>query len=210
MNHKKIVGGILLVLLGLALEPSLPGAVNPVPLTEQRLKLVLDTRALVRLRQRQKRQQEQERILQALEQVAIGLCEREKRQLAALIHRESRAQDLDPRLIIAMIKTESEFRKRARSRAGAHGLMQVRFPTAREVAREIGIKLEGRKSLYNPQLNIKMGAYYFGKMIKRFENLELALTAYNIGPTALRKRLSGKRRICKKYSRKVLSIYQSL
>jgi soluble lytic murein transglycosylase len=195
---------ILFLLLGvLGFEPAFHSLNRPAVYLDENSKLIMDTRAQVVLKHKQ-------RILHSLNQLASSLPAQDKWQLVQLIYQESQEHVVDPQLIVAMIKTESGFRNEARSFAGARGLMQVRFPTAVEIAREMGLELKERKSLHEPQLNIRMGTYYLVKMLRRFEDLELALTAYNIGPTALGRLMVSKLDIPQGYSRRVLKNYRQL
>ncbi len=216
MNYKKNSAviktvGLLLITIGvMAAEPEISSLVAPETPLNRNPKLILDTRALVTLRQRQKILQEKVKIANSLEQVTFGLKHDNKKHLVELIYRESQKQNLDPQLIVALIKIESEFKPEALSKAMARGLMQVRFATAQEVAREIGLKLKKSKHLYEPYINIKIGTHYLAKMLKRFDNLELALTAYNMGPTKLKRRMVSKRKFSKRYSRRVLKVYDRI
>lgn len=126
-----------------------------------------------------------------------------------MIYTESREQNIDPQLIVALIKIESEFKKEALSPADAKGLMQLRFETAQEIAGEIGIKLDETK-LSQPGINIKLGTYYLAKLLKRFDDIELALAAYNIGPTKVTERISSNKKIGKNFSGRVLRVYEGL
>ena len=82
---------------------------------------------------------------------------------------------VDPRLVKAIIKAESNFDYLAVSRKGAQGLMQLMPQTAREM---------NVLDPFNPQDNINGGTKYFRKMLELFDgNLKLALAAYNAGPT---------------------------
>ena len=91
---------------------------------------------------------------------------------------------LDPLLITAMIKVESNFLRRARSNRGAIGLMQLMPTTARELGRELGMKSLKNKDLENPETNIRLGMYYFRKLLNTFNDNEmLALASYNAGLT---------------------------
>jgi soluble lytic murein transglycosylase len=89
---------------------------------------------------------------------------------------------VDPLFVIAIIKTESNFSKTARSRDGAIGLMQLMPATAKELSRELGYKAFEPADLVNPDLNIQLGIYYISKLSKEFNNNEiLTLAAYNAG-----------------------------
>lgn len=84
----------------------------------------------------------------------------------------------DPLLVMSLIRQESAFNERARSRAGAVGLMQVMPYTARAVAGR-----SGRRKLHEPETNVKIGVLYFNRLIERFGgDAELALAGYNAGP----------------------------
>jgi soluble lytic murein transglycosylase len=91
---------------------------------------------------------------------------------------------VDPLLIIAIIKVESNFIRNARSPRGAIGLMQLLPATGRELAQELGIKNLKAKDLENPDVNIRLGMYYYRKLLDQFKNNQiLALAAYNAGLT---------------------------
>lgn len=79
-------------------------------------------------------------------------------------------------LLVAVAWEESRMNPRARSGAGARGLFQLMPQTALELG----------TSPDNPRGSIRAGARYLSQMLKRFGgNLELALAAYNAGPTAV-------------------------
>ncbi len=90
---------------------------------------------------------------------------------------KSRAQHVDPFLILSLIRQESAFNRFARSGVGARGLMQVMPETARGIA-----SVKSSSQLYDPETNIRVGVKYF---LHRLENLdgdiELTLAAYNAG-----------------------------
>jgi len=95
------------------------------------------------------------------------------------------AQDtqLDPHLIAGLIYTESRFRTQARSDVGAVGLMQLMPETAQEVANYEGEGELDSDSLADPGTNIKLGSRYLRYLLDRFGEEEIALAAYNAGPT---------------------------
>ncbi len=106
------------------------------------------------------------------------------------IVQQAEATDLDPALVAAVIKVESNFRHDAISRADARGLMQLRLPTAREVAEGMGHEVDAEvfaDQLFDPEYNITLGTRYLAKMLVDFDGNEaMALVAYNAGPTKLR------------------------
>ena len=98
------------------------------------------------------------------------------RPFAALIASTAAAYGVDERLVHAVIETESNYQPRARSRAGAKGLMQLMPATARQYA--VG-------DPYDPRANIEAGVRHLKDLLSRFE-LRLALAAYNAGEGAVR------------------------
>lgn len=81
-------------------------------------------------------------------------------------------------LLLAVARGESDFEATARSRANAHGVMQILWP---DTARHLGI--DRLSQLYDPCTNIDAGARYLREMLERYDdNLHLALAAYNYGP----------------------------
>lgn len=82
-------------------------------------------------------------------------------------------------LVPAMKRVESSNNPSAISPAGAVGLMQIMPDTAKEIAKELGIK---NYNLKDPITSEKFGSYYLTKMLKRYDgNVEQALAAYNGG-----------------------------
>lgn len=90
----------------------------------------------------------------------------------AMIADAANIYGVDKGLVKAVIHTESGFNPHARSGPGAKGLMQLMPATARRF---------GVSDVYDPAQNIKGGAQYLSFLMKRFNNLELALAGYNAG-----------------------------
>ncbi len=86
--------------------------------------------------------------------------------------------DVEMSWIMAIIKTESDFDHKAVSSKGAIGLMQLMPRTASSL---------GIKNPFEPAKNVHGGTRYFAEMIKTFGRMDLALAAYNAGPTLVKK-----------------------
>jgi len=91
----------------------------------------------------------------------------------------ARQNGLDPWLLFAVIRVESAFDPGAVSPTGARGLLQFTDGTWRAVAGRFG---EPPANPEDPQSAIRYGAYYLGRLKRRFGDVRLALTAYNGGP----------------------------
>lgn len=90
--------------------------------------------------------------------------------------------EVDPLMIFAIIKAESNFNRNVVSKSGAIGLMQLMDTTAEELCNQMDIFYVKKTSLYQPELNIQLGTKYFSNLMKEFDNnYLLALTAYNAG-----------------------------
>lgn len=101
---------------------------------------------------------------------------------AELVNQYAEENDLDPLLVFAIIKAESNFDEDVISNSGAVGLMQLMESTAQEMADDLAIEIPTKESLFDPELNIQIGTYYFAYLLGIYEgNIYLALTAYNAG-----------------------------
>src|SRR5450432_3153416 len=89
---------------------------------------------------------------------------------------------LSPALIYAIMREESAFDPDAESPADAYGLMQLIVPTAKTMARPLGLPFD-RNSLKRPSVNVALGASALAKYSDAFpENTLLSIAAYNAGP----------------------------
>lgn len=94
-------------------------------------------------------------------------------QYASSINQAASKYGVDPNLIAAIIQVESNFNPKAKSGAGAQGLMQLMPETAREL---------GVKNAYDPHQNIMGGTKYISQQISKFGgDIQKALWAYNAG-----------------------------
>ena len=95
----------------------------------------------------------------------------------------SRLYGVDPYLALAIMREESAFDPFAVSRTTARGLMQLMPKTGRDVTFRLGLRWVGEESLYEPDLNIRLGIYYFSWLRKQFKGPEyFSVAAYNAGP----------------------------
>jgi soluble lytic murein transglycosylase len=145
-----------------------------------------------------------------LERYSTDLDKTTRVELAEAIYEESVRYNWDPKLILALIAIESSFQNQSVSEKGAKGLMQLMPYVAESLAQELGIEWNGDPTLFNPFLNIRMGVHYLSQLILDFEDLRVALVAYNYGPTYVKGLIERNERIPGNYSRKVLTAYQTL
>jgi len=97
--------------------------------------------------------------------------------LSSLLSSAGHAHNLDVELLASVVQAESGGNPRARSHAGAQGLMQLMPLTAAE---------HGVTDSYQPEQNVRGGAAYLDELLTRYhEDLTLALAAYNAGPEAV-------------------------
>ena len=138
-----------------------------------------------------------------------GLSPAQIEAVAQAIVLESDRAGITPGLVTALIHVESSGRNYARSRVGALGLMQLLPDTGAAVARRAGVPWQGPETLFDPVSNVRLGVTYLAELIERFGDVELALAAYNWGPTRIAGFMSGGQRVPMGYATRVLSYYRS-
>jgi len=93
----------------------------------------------------------------------------------------SRERELDPFLLAGLIRQESEFDPKVVSVAGARGLTQIKPSTGQEIGTRLRVAFTPAK-LFEPDTNLRFGAYYFKLMTTQLDGNEpAALAAYNAG-----------------------------
>jgi soluble lytic murein transglycosylase-like protein len=135
------------------------------------------------------------RIFKIIKSFNSGLPIPEEKKVSALIFNLGRKYKINPALILAVIRVESSFNNFSYSDMGAVGLMQIKPITGLYLIKKYSIKSKKFNYnthyieylpvnyLYNPSLNIRIGARYLLSLLYEFKDLKLALFAYNVGPT---------------------------
>lgn len=98
------------------------------------------------------------------------------------IYKYSHDYNLNPYLVAAVIKTESNYNPKAQSVKNAYGLMQITSDTGEWAAKEMKLNNYETEKLLEPEFNISMGCWYIDNLKKEFNNnIDLVLAAYNGG-----------------------------
>ncbi len=96
-----------------------------------------------------------------------------RKELKWLVRKYGTQHGVDPDLGVAVLKVESDFRRRAESSAGAQGLMQIMPMTQKDL---------GVEDPFDPEDNIAAGVRYLGWLLEKYDSMRLAVAAYNAGP----------------------------
>lgn len=154
--------------------------------------------------------EEKLKIFQVIEDFQIGFTDREKEQLAAVIFEESNKYTYDPLLIMAVILTESTFKKGQVSPVGARGIMQVMPATGRDLAMRSGMGWENSDQLFDPVINIQLGTLHLFEQIIKFKDVKKGIISYNLGETRLRGKLRNNKPLPRMYYRRIWENYGML
>jgi len=144
------------------------------------------------------------------------MTEKHKGILAEKLFAISTDYNIDPLIILAVIKHESRGNPYARGiyssggHSGALGLMQIKYESAREVARSVGVTINSPQDLFDPEKNLMVGTAYLLRLIAKYKNLQYALMAYNVGYGALDVKLKSGAPLPNKYYNAIMKEYKDL
>ena len=96
------------------------------------------------------------------------------------IQKYSNEYGVDPKVVLAIMRIESNFKTDATSKVNAKGLMQVLPDTAKHVAKLLNIDVNSI-DLNDAETNIKIGTYYIKYLMQNFSNMDTVYAAYNGG-----------------------------
>lgn len=160
-------------------------------------------------------------ILDAIKQLSSAdVSESDQVKIAKLVDEQSEKFGQDPFFLLALMAAESSLRPWARSDQGASGLMQIMPSTGRALARQVAedpslIGLEGGDAIASLshrdiEGNVKLGTLYFTQLVVRYESIEEAVYAYNLGPPLYEKRRREGGRMPVRYYTKIMNTYENL
>ena len=96
------------------------------------------------------------------------------------IQKYSNEYGVDPKVVLAIMRVESNFKSDAVSKVNAKGLMQVLPDTAKHVAKLLNVNVNS-VDLNDPETNVKFGTYYLKYLMQNFSNMDTVYAAYNGG-----------------------------
>jgi len=100
-----------------------------------------------------------------------------------LVEGYAQKYEIDPLVVLAIIREESRFNPWNESVVGARGLMQIMLSTGEWIAEKINLINYNDEMLFSPEVNIDLGCWYIQYLNERFsDDLILALSGYNAGP----------------------------
>jgi soluble lytic murein transglycosylase-like protein len=150
-----------------------------------------------------------DRAIRYLEERRSGLSEAEITAVATTIVREAKIHGIDPNLVLAVIHIESRGNTFALSPVGAMGMMQIMPPTGEELAGKLDIPWRGAQTLFDPQVNVRMGVTYLKQLESRYGSMKTALAAYNWGPGRIDSKIRRGGAVPASYSGSVLATYRA-
>ncbi len=110
-----------------------------------------------------------------------------------IIMQNAEIYNISPSIIASVINVESGYNKNAKSNKNALGLMQVKQDTANYLVNYYKLNVTiNEADLLKAETNIKFGCMYLNYLLKKFNNINTALAAYNAGETKVRSWLKDK------------------
>jgi soluble lytic murein transglycosylase len=172
-------------------------------------------------RQQIKQLERRVEIMDAIKELSSNsLSLNDQKRIAERIDVTSDKYGHDPYLILAMIAVESSIQPESTSPTGAKGLMQLMPSTGQYLSRQVKqspkiIGIQDNKDFdvphyFNLEGNIELGTLYLTQLLVRYQSLEHALYAYNMGPNLFEKRLKEGGPYPRHYLSKVLNKYAQL
>ena len=143
-----------------------------------------------------------------------AVAESEIWRLSEVIYQECTKRQLDPLMVLALIRVESRFQPEAVSPAGARGIMQIMPETGRTLAAALSREYDfsaaqfTAESLDDPVLNLRLGIYYLHDLKNRFQDWTATLTAYNFGPGDTLSRIENNMDLSEDFAVLVMSAYE--
>lgn len=107
-----------------------------------------------------------------------------KKEYTEYVSKYSQEYNVDENLVYAVIKAESNFEPNAKSSKDAIGLMQLMESTAKDIIKKVDLQIsdvELAEKLQDADININLGTKYLSILLERYNNVEIAITAYNAG-----------------------------
>jgi soluble lytic murein transglycosylase len=102
-----------------------------------------------------------------------------------IVEEAAKSSNLDPYILLSVMREESRFDPDARSGAGAIGLMQLMPQTAGTIGRRAAMQTQ-KSEIRDVRTNIAIGSSYLRLLMKEFGSLPLAIAAYNAGEERIR------------------------
>lgn len=96
------------------------------------------------------------------------------------IEKYSQEYKVDPKIVISVMKVESDFNPSAQSHTNAKGLMQIMPDTSKHIAKLLKLN-PNSIDLNDPETNIQLGTYYLKYLMNNFHNMDTVFAAYNAG-----------------------------
>jgi soluble lytic murein transglycosylase len=149
-----------------------------------------------------------EKIFSYLKERKVSSNDEKLIKIANSVYEEAKDFEIDYRLVLAVMKVESNFKSDAISKKGARGLLQIKPSLAKHVSKETGVSIKSPKCLEEPEKNIRIGVSHLSWLMDKFENINTALHAYNVGLGKVKPSTSDDNGPDTRFTRKVLTEYQ--